>query len=142
MSSASVSSTPPLPGAPPVRRLKVLVVDDSVALADVICKWLRAAGHEVHPVFSGDDAALTMRDLRPDAVVTDIFMSAGNGMDVIAQARGLVPRPRIVAISGGSPMMASGDCLELARQAGADACLRKPFNPRELLELIENPPRS
>jgi CheY-like chemotaxis protein len=130
-------TTPPLPGARPARRLKVLLVDDNVELATVLGTWLGAAGHEVHHVSSGHDAMIALADLRPDAVVTDIFMAGGNGVEVISRAHGLVPRPRIIAMSGGSPIMEAEDCLDVARKAGADVCLPKPFSPRELVAVLE-----
>ena len=115
----------------------MLLVDDNVELTHVLATWLKAAGHEVHQQPSGHDAVLAMADLRPDAVVTDIFMAGGNGVEVIARATSLVPRPRIVAMSGGSPIMEAEDCLDVARKAGADICLPKPFSPRELVAILE-----
>ncbi|MBA3849585.1 MAG: hypothetical protein C0502_06260 [Opitutus sp.] len=128
-------SVPPIPRA--ARLLSVLVADDNEALADMLGTWLRAAGHEMRHASSGDEAAGKLLERIPDVLVTDILMTSGNGVDLIQYARTLSPRPRIIAMSGGSQMMGVNECLEIARNAGADLCLPKPFNPQELLAALE-----
>jgi CheY-like chemotaxis protein len=116
----------------------VLVADDNAALAGMLDTWLTAAGHTVRYAASGDEAAGKLAERVPDALVTDILMTSGNGVELIQYARTLHPRPRIIAMSGGSQMMGVTECLEIARNAGADLCLPKPFSPQELLDALQD----
>ena len=72
---------------------------------------------------------------RPAVVVTDMVMARGDGIETILELRRRAPDVRILAMSGGG-QCGGRDLLELARCAGADACLAKPFQVSELVRRV------
>jgi CheY-like chemotaxis protein len=83
--------------------------------------------------------ALEMQRAQPaDVLITDIFMPERDGLETITSFRREFPQTRIVAMSGGGLRIGGKLYLETAGIAGADAVLRKPFDPKSLLELLRS----
>ena len=116
--------------------LTVLLADDSPELRTMLTDWLRRAGHTVIGAASGGEAAAVLRRTHVDVVITDVVMPGGDGIELIRDFRVSRPKLRFVAISGGGQGVGTLDCLALARDAGADCCLLKPFTPPELLAAL------
>jgi CheY-like chemotaxis protein len=114
-----------------VRRevLTVLVVDDQREMTVLISDWLRRAGHVPIAAASGREAVALLASMHFDGLVTDLVMPNGNGIELILHARQAHPQLRIVAISG-------ADQSDAGLAAGADACLRKPLQAAELIQLL------
>ncbi len=121
-------------------RLTILLADDSPELRTMLTDWLRRAGHIVMGASSGNEAAAVLRRAHVDVVITDVVMPDGDGIELIREFRDRQPGLRFVAISGGGQGVGTLDCLALAREAGADLCLRKPFTPAELLAALRPAP--
>jgi CheY-like chemotaxis protein len=71
------------------------------------------------------------------AVVTDIVMPGREGLELIKNLRSRFPRTPIVAMSGGGRAKFF-EVLDIAGDLGADAVLRKPFQPRQLSEALSS----
>jgi len=78
-------------------------------------------------------------DSHPDVgvVITDIIMPRQEGIETIANMRRKRPSTKIIAISGGGRIR-SLDFLEIAKKAGADAILAKPFTRADLQETLRS----
>ena len=70
-----------------------------------------------------------------EVLVTDLFMSERDGFETLTAFRKNFPRTRIIVISGDGKLI-RGSYLESAQWVGADAVLRKPVAPAELLRVI------
>ncbi|MBA4136645.1 MAG: response regulator [Opitutus sp.] len=112
----------------------VLVADDQREVIALISGWLRETGHVPLAATSGREAVALLRALKVDALVTDLVMPNGSGLDLIFDARAHFPELRIVAISGAHQG-------EAAQAAGADRWLRKPLFRDDLLAALR-PPRA
>jgi PAS domain S-box-containing protein len=117
------------------RRRRVLVVDDEPALLAYVGRAL-AETHEVVTA-SGGRAALEILagDTRFDAVVTDLMMAGLTGMDLYEQVRAGHPglERRFVFMTGGAFTQRAREFLgEMPNR-----CLEKPFEPRQLLDAVE-----
>ena len=110
-----------------------LVVDDDAQVCELAAEILRRAGYTVFLAVDGTDGIAQARALRPAIVVTDIFMPQQDGIEVLRQVKKEMPGTRVVALSGGSPLLPRLDILAVATKLGADAVLAKPFSPAELL---------
>jgi CheY-like chemotaxis protein len=110
----------------------VLVADDQREVLTIISNWLRQAGHVAVCASSGREAMALLRSMHVDALITDLVMPNGNGLELIMDARSERPSMRIAAIS-------SSEQTEAALAAGADACLRKPLMPEVLLRALGTP---
>lgn len=109
--------------------MRVLVVDDDPALRTGLCEQLQAAGLDAESAARADEADTWVRTTRFAAVVLDLGLPDGDGLDLIRQWRHRgVDTPVLVLSARGTPDERA-DGLE----AGANDYLGKPFHGRELL---------
>jgi DNA-binding response OmpR family regulator len=113
----------------------ILVVDDQKELRAVVRRVLTEAGHEVAEAEDGDAALAAFRANPPALVITDIIMPEKAGIEVIATMKRERPEVKVLAMSGGGRHRVM-DFLAIAREAGADAALEKPFRKSELLARV------
>lgn len=114
--------------------LRVLVVDDDLAVADSTAVLLELEGHEVRIANSGYAALESVVTFEPHAIVLDIGMK---GMDGLEAARRLRQLPKgndlfIMAMTGYS----DNETRIAALEAGCDHYLVKPVDANELLGLL------
>ncbi|MCF8308978.1 MAG: response regulator [Bacteroidales bacterium] len=114
---------------------KVLVVDDSESIRDVVSYTLRNEGYEVALAEDGDKALDKIRKEKYRLVVTDLYMPNMDGMELIREIRKLddykgVP---ILFLTTESQL----DKKKEAKQAGATGWIVKPFSPEKLLKALK-----
>ena len=81
--------------------IRVLIVDDTKALRDVIARHLNMEGVTiVGEASSGPEAVLRAADVTPDVVILDYMMPGQNGEDAARELRTQDPGVKIVACSG------------------------------------------
>ena len=113
----------------------ILVVDDQKELRTVVRRVLTEANYEVAEAEDGDAALAAFRASPPALVITDIIMPGKEGIEVIATMKRERPEVKVLAISGGGRTHVM-DFLAIARKAGADAALEKPFRKSDLLARV------
>jgi CheY-like chemotaxis protein len=113
----------------------ILLIDNDEAFLAVTAEILRQAGHTVSAAPDGKRALALYRAGLHDLIITDIVMPDMEGLELIAGLRHAAPRPRIIAISGGSKFSGSV-YLPTARKLGAQRVLAKPIRPEVLLETV------
>jgi len=118
---------------------RVLVVEDDLSVGAAIQMILGREGCEtVH----ASDAGVGIRAFessRFDLAIIDIFLPDISGLKTIAELRRQAPTVPILAMSGfmfRDSMDPVLDYFAMATQAGAAACLRKPFAPRQLMAAV------
>jgi DNA-binding response OmpR family regulator len=104
---------------------EILVIDDEPEIRGLIARVLTRKGHVVHQAANGREGLQLFQQLRPAAVITDIVMPEGEGIETIQELRRRAPQIPILAISGGS---AEALYLRAAVRLGASASLQKPFD--------------
>jgi CheY-like chemotaxis protein len=114
----------------------VLIVDDDAQLRASIREMLESYGYATQEAGDAGEAARVSAKTRPDLILTDIYMPAGDGFELLTAARDAADPIPIVAMSGGAHA-GPVDYLELARKLGAVGIIDKPFRPSNLLELID-----
>jgi two-component system response regulator MtrA len=112
-------------------RGRVLVVDDDLALAEMLGIVLRGEGFE--PVFCADGAAAVQafRETQPDVILLDLMLPGMGGIDVC----------RAIRLESGVPIVmltAKSDTVDVVvgLESGADDYIVKPFKPKELVARI------
>ncbi|HET7327471.1 MAG TPA: response regulator [Nocardioidaceae bacterium] len=117
--------------APPPR---VLVVDDSQTIRDLISLNLELEGFDVVTAVDGQDCLEQVQRVRPDLVTLDVVMPRLDGFET-AQRLKTDPATSHVAVMF---VTASAQSTDLARgkEVGADAYLTKPFDPGELIATV------
>jgi len=113
---------------------KVLTVDDSKTMREMVSFTLRGAGYEVMEAEDGVDALKVLGNGSVDLVITDINMP---NMDGVTLTRQLRAKPNfkstpilILTTEGGEEKKAAG------RAAGATGWIVKPFDPVKLIDAI------
>jgi len=120
--------------APTEARLRILVVDDDEALRMLLRTTFEIVDIEVDEADDASTAAKRIEQRLPDVIVLDVLMPE---IDGITFCRKLKADPAthdipVVLLTG-----AEGTSEPEGREAGAEAFLRKPFSPLELLETVE-----
>ena len=115
---------------------RLLIVEDNARLLGVIGVYLEKAGFEVMKARDGDDALLRLAETIPDLIVSDIMMPGTDGFALAANLRAN-PRTDLIPIIFLTAKDRARDRIEGFR-AGVDAYLVKPFEPEELVAVIEN----
>lgn len=116
--------------------VKILVVDDNPDMLVSTRLLLTRAGFQVETAANGALALQAQRE-RPCAVlVTDLLMPETDGIETIEQFRRQFPAVKIIAMSGGGMRVKGEKYLSTAAVVGADALLKKPFEPGQLLETL------
>lgn len=112
---------------------KVLVVDDEADLREIICEDLEVCGAEILQAANGREAYEIYNQHKPDAVVSDVRMPGGDGIEFLKRmrARDESVFPLIVLITGFADLTP-----EAAVELGVQGMLPKPFNLKQLRDLL------
>jgi ribonuclease P protein subunit RPR2 len=113
--------------------MRLLLVDDDEKFRALLRATCEAVEVDVGEAGSARDADLSIAARRPDVIVLDVGLP---GTDGLTYCRRLKQEAATAAI--GVVLLTGLDDVEhLAATAGADAFLRKPFRPLELLSVVE-----
>jgi CheY-like chemotaxis protein len=116
--------------------MKLLVVDDSPVVVEILASILKLSGHGVDEAYDGVDAVNRLQDNCYDIVITDAQMPGMGGVEVCKFLKSQFPGVYIVGMSGCSRS------LKELKDAGAHICLSKPFDMNQVEEVINNWARS
>jgi len=113
---------------------RILTIDDSKTIRDMLKMTLVDAGFEVLQAVDGQDGVEVMDREQVDLVITDINMPKMNGYEVVRHLR------NIPALKG-LPILvltteSDTDKKNLAREAGATGWMVKPFDPERLVATV------
>jgi DNA-binding response OmpR family regulator len=114
---------------------KVLVVDDEPSIVRLIQVKLIKEGFEVITAFNGQEALEKARSERPDLILLDVMMPKMSGHKVCAELKKDTVLKTIPVIM----LTAVGEFEQQLKglQLGAAEYLTKPFNPKQLVELVK-----
>jgi PAS domain S-box-containing protein len=126
----------PAPQAVPMRRLKVLVVDDNRDAADSCGALLELSGHEVQTAYSAHDGYLLAEAFRPDVLLLDIGLPDVDGYALARRIRAMYwgHDLTLVALTGWGQEADKSR----AREAGFDHHLTKPVTLPQLDGLLRS----
>jgi two-component system, chemotaxis family, chemotaxis protein CheY len=114
---------------------KILSVDDSASIRQMVSFTLRKAGYEVVEAVDGRDGLAKLGDEKFDLVITDLNMPNMDGIQLIAAARktsgyGFTPILMLTTES-------QAEKKDAGRKAGATGWIVKPFNADQLLAVAQ-----
>jgi DNA-binding NtrC family response regulator len=116
---------------------RILVIDDQDSIRRVVRRALEQDGHEVFDASDGEVGMEILESQTFDVVITDIFMPGQDGIVTLRQIRKRFPAIKVIVISGGD----SSGLLDLRQDAellGAVKSLQKPFNAREIMDVVRS----
>ncbi|EXF47376.1 DNA-binding response regulator [Pseudomonas sp. BAY1663] len=107
---------------------ELLLIDDDRELCELLVSWLAQEGFVAHACHDGQSARAALTQYQPAAVVLDVMLPDGSGLELLKQLRNEHPDLPVLMLSGrGEPL----DRI-LGLELGADDYLAKPCDPREL----------
>jgi two-component system chemotaxis response regulator CheY len=113
---------------------KILAVDDSPSMRQMVTYTLKRAGFDVYEAIDGVEALELAKELDVDLVLTDINMPKMDGIELIRSLRNLPAyngKPILTLTTEGST-----DSKMKGRDAGATGWIVKPFDPEVLVATI------
>jgi DNA-binding response OmpR family regulator len=127
--SNPMTDDPDAPGAK-----KVLIIEDDQKIAQALAIRMASAGYETFVANDGMTAVRTAVNIKPDVIVLDISLPAGDGFAVAERIQMYIPRPiRIIFLTASK----RSDFRKRAEQLGAVAFFEKPYEPKALLTAVE-----
>lgn len=114
--------------------IKILAIDDSRTIREMLRHTLTQGGYEVHVAEDGVDGIEQLPEVAPDVVITDINMPRMDGFGVIGAIRA-------AAEFAGLPVLvltteSARELKEKARDMGATGWIVKPFDDAKLIGTI------
>jgi response regulator RpfG family c-di-GMP phosphodiesterase len=114
--------------------LRILLVDDDPALRTLLRTTFEVADVEVVEADSAEAARKKIRHTRPTVIVLDVNMPGTTGLELCAELKAAPATADIpIILLTGS----TGGTSAAAKRVGADAFVRKPFSPLELLAVAD-----
>ncbi|MFO8002654.1 response regulator [Thioalkalivibrio sp. AKL19] len=113
---------------------KVLVVDDSASMRQMVAFTLKQAGHEVVEGRDGKDGLSKAQGAKADLVITDVNMPTMDGLQLTRELRKLGDykfTPILVLTTEAGP-----EKKQEGKAAGATGWLVKPFDPDQLMNTV------
>ena len=114
--------------------IKILAIDDSRTIREMLRQTLTNGGFEVHVAEDGVDGLEKLPDVLPDVVITDINMPRMDGFGVIEAIRA-------ASEFAGMPILvltteSAQELKDRARSSGATGWIVKPFDDSKLIGTI------
>jgi two-component system chemotaxis response regulator CheY len=114
---------------------RIMTVDDSATIRQMLSFTLNDAGYEVIEAIDGRDAYDKLKNNPVNMVITDLNMPQMDGIELIREVR-KDPANRFVPI-----IMLTTESQEKKKQegkaAGASGWIVKPFSPEQLLAVVK-----
>ncbi len=113
---------------------KILILDDSESIREVVLFTLEKDGHEVLTAVDGKDAMKYLDGRELDLIITDLYMPNINGIEFIKEVRKIekYKYTPILYLTTESQQSKKKE----AKEAGATGWIVKPFMPEKLLAAI------
>ncbi|GBR49048.1 response regulator [Neokomagataea thailandica] len=115
--------------------MKILIVDDTRTLRDLLRMELLRAGYEVEQAGDGHEALSVLAKSTPRLIITDFNMPNMNGIDLVKSVRS-TPKIKYIPIIM-LTTETSSEKRNMGKEAGVTAWLPKPFDKDILLDMID-----
>ncbi len=112
---------------------KILVVDDEILILDACRQILEKENYETDVSLTISRAKEKLREDKYDLVITDLRLPGENGFDLLKEIKANYPDTGVVVMTGYAEIKNAVECI----RAGADDYLPKPFEMKELLNIIK-----
>jgi DNA-binding response OmpR family regulator len=120
-----------LPESPALQT--VLIVDDDEAVRTILTQALHMRGFKVLTAVDGVEALKAVEDHSLDLIILDLLMPNRDGLTVLRDLREMPSAPPIIFMTGNASPQVQEEALAL----GADRFLLKPFELRQLLDVLD-----
>lgn len=116
---------------------KLLIIDDDPHIRRLLRIHLRNSGYELHEAGTGEEAMRLAESDSFDVVLLDLILPHYGGFRLCQRFKQTKnKRPYVIVITGED----SPETRETATDCGADAFLGKPFDARQVVEMVASAP--
>ena len=116
------------------RQIKILIIDDEKAVADILKDFLSHKERSVDVCYSGLSGIQSIQKNSYDLLIVDLVMPKVGGLDILRYARKINPDALVIIITG----HASLETAVMAIKEGAYDYIRKPCKLEEIRIVVEN----
>lgn len=113
--------------------MRVLIVEDDASLREAVSDTLKLSDYEVIEADCGEAAIVRLNENQVDFIVSDVNMPGMDGHELLAYVRQHQPQIPFLLVTA----YATVEKAVSALHAGAVDYLVKPFQPEQLIELLE-----
>lgn len=106
----------------------ILIIDDEVSLLESLYMFLSEKGYDVKTAVCASEGMEKAERLRPDAIILDIRLPDGDGLDLLAELKKRAPETGVIMITAFHDM----DTTVTAIKRGATEYITKPIDVDEL----------
>ncbi|SDG27225.1 response regulator [Desulfosporosinus hippei] len=115
--------------------MRILVVDDSLFMRNIVRSVLERAGHQViGEATNGQEAIYKYMDLNPELVIMDITMPILNGIESLKEILRYNSTAKVLMCSA----MGQTTMIKESIESGAKGFITKPFDAELILREIES----
>lgn len=112
----------------------ILIIDDDSDFRKSLREVFESHDFKVYEASNGRKGLESYRRINTDVVLTDIYMPEMDGLETILKVKKEFPEAKIIAMSGIDEVNA--DFFQVARYLGAIDCIRKPFEPADIIKIV------
>ncbi|MCP4260578.1 MAG: sigma-54-dependent Fis family transcriptional regulator [Planctomycetes bacterium] len=117
-----------------MKKTKLLIVDDEDIVRESLFDWLSSIGYKVLTAKCGEEALRIIKLKKVKIMITDLVMPGMNGIELMKQARTIVPAISTVIITAHATIQTAIAAI----REGAYDYIEKPFCPEKIELLIRN----
>jgi DNA-binding response OmpR family regulator len=110
----------------------ILIVDDEKNIRLTLSQALETLGAEIDTAANGEEALTKLKEKEFGLILLDIRMPGMDGMEVLHRVREIRPDIRVIMITAYGTVESAVEAMKL----GAVDFLQKPFDPKEIRELV------
>ena len=113
---------------------RILTVDDSPSMRQLVAVTMKRSGHEVHQAADGVEALALAKKVAFGVIISDVNMPDMDGITLVKALRGLPSykfTPLLLLTTEMDP-----EKKKQAKEAGATGWIVKPFNPEQLIATV------
>lgn len=112
---------------------KILIAEDDKAIVEVVKIILDETGYTTLTIKDGESVIKIVKEKNPDLILLDIWLSGEDGGEIakVLKSKEETKNTPIIIIS------ANNETEQIAKDAGADGFLKKPFDINDLLEIVK-----
>jgi DNA-binding response OmpR family regulator len=119
--------------------LRILLIEDDLAMRALVCEWLDAEGYDVRCAARAEAVAEAVVEAVVDEgcglVIVNILDFRAQGASTLRKVRSMVPDAALIVLSTQLSRSLASDS-ELARELRVSRLVAKPFSRAELLDAV------
>jgi DNA-binding response OmpR family regulator len=111
---------------------KILIIEDSDALVDILSRFLTKKKYDVASASSGQEALKKIPSYNPDIALLDVKLNGADGREICSYIKSHKENSVKILLISASP-----ELLKNYQSFGADDVLKKPFDLNTILQKLD-----